>query len=755
MINLSSKDLSTDQINLLERGLKFTPTPSSDTTTLASDLKQFGRKLRLREFFYQEEEPDDPDSENSARQQFRNKSMFNPPRGRDRSLDLCIDSLNQVASNLDGTKRGNKHNLPYLEHKALDDLKNDQSLVIKEADKGGAVVVMDTSFYAEKMKEMLEQDTYNTLQDNADQNTMKKIKQLLSKHNILHEKEYDFLTNFDYKTANFYGLPKIHKSKQIQDAINQQKSSYIVIRSPDDLPFRPIVAGPACPTSRLSKFIDHILQPFTKHVQSYVRDDIDFLNKLPTSLDQLGEGYLATFDATSLYTNIDHNLGLQAIQYWIEKHPSSLLTGYNVEFIKEAVQLILENNTFQFDDQNYLQVSGTAMGTQMAPTYATLTVGYVEQLLHDKINAEKGKDYSSYVKEHWKRYLDDCFIYWPKRLGDIGHFLEMLNNMHPKLHFTMNIDKIKMPFLDILIKKKNDHLITDIYHKDTDGYNYVPFNSCHPHHTKTNIPYNLARRICTIVSDKTTQDTRLHEMSVTLQTKGYPKKIIKDSIAKAKSFDIVTLRSSVPKTKCDANTIIFTQTHNPNNPQIHQDVERATSILSTSSNMRKVMDKTKIVRSFRQPPNLKKLLTSAKFNLSGQSDNTGVRKCTDKRCKCCPHMKVGKTCIFENGTTFEIKSNMDCNSKCLLYVITCSGCNGQYIGETGDVLRNRVRVHRQHIRDPKTRILNVSEHIATCSNDTLNFTIVPFYKMNTDCTITRREKEDYFIKKFNPSLNNK
>jgi hypothetical protein len=339
--------------------------------------------------------------------------------------------------------------------------------------------------------------------------------------------------------------------------------------------------------------------------------------------------------------------------------------------------LILENNTFQFDDRIYLQASGTAMGTQMAPTYATLTVGYVEQLLHDKLIIEKGNDYASYVEQYWKRYLDDCFIYWPEALGDIGHFLEMLNDMHPKLHFTMNIDKIKMPFLDILVIKQNDNLTTDIYHKDTDGYNYVPFNSCHPHHTKTNIPYNLARRICTIVSDKTTQDARLHDMSVTLLTKGYPKKIIQDSISKAQNLDIATLRSGATKTKCDANTIIFTQTHNPNNPQIHQDVERATSILSTSNDMRKVMDKTKILRSFRQPPNLKKILTSAKFNAAGQSSNTGVRQCTDKRCKCCPHIQVGKTCLFENGTTFEIKSNMDCNSKCLLYVITCSGCNGQ------------------------------------------------------------------------------
>ena len=42
------------QINLLRRGLKFTPTPKPNTIELKSDIQEFTRKLRLIEFFHSE-----------------------------------------------------------------------------------------------------------------------------------------------------------------------------------------------------------------------------------------------------------------------------------------------------------------------------------------------------------------------------------------------------------------------------------------------------------------------------------------------------------------------------------------------------------------------------------------------------------------------------------------------------------------------------------------------------------------------------
>ncbi len=193
-------------------------------------------------------------------------------------------------------------------------------------------------------------------------------------------------------------------------------------------------------------------------------------------------------------------------------------------------------------------------------------------------------------------------------------------------------------------------------------------------------------------------------------------------------------------------------THNPNNPGIQKDINSSLSILGTSSKINTIMNKTKVIRSRRQPPSLKHQLTNAKFssNVDGPSF---VKKCGDKRCKCCSHIRESNNIKFEIGVLFHVKSDMNCNSSNLIYVITCTGCNGQYIGETGDILRNRVRVHRQHVNDPNTRQLIVSEHIDNCAKTEPKFYVFPFLKLNNNDTILRREKEQFFIRKFKPTLN--
>ena len=64
---------------------------------------------------------------------------------------------------------------------------------------------------------------------------------------------------------------------------------------------------------------------------------------------------------------------------------------------------------------------------------------------------------------------------------------------------------------------------------------------------------------------------------------------------------------------------------------------------------------------------------------------------------------------------FRIKHSMNCTSTNLIYAITCAGCGHNYIGETGDVLRYRVTVHKQQFRDPQIRMLGVRKHIDECA----------------------------------------
>ena len=155
-------------------------------------------------------------------------------------------------------------------------------------------------------------------------------------------------------------------------------SSYVEVTDVDDLKLRPIVDGPSCLTNRLSNLLDILLQPFTKHVKSNLRDTTDFLNEVqPNTLH-------ASFDIEALYSIIPQDLGIQAVEYWLEKYPEELRNRFSKYFVLDGIKFIFENNTFSFNQAHYKQVKGTAMGTKVAPVYATLTLGYLEEKLYEK-----------------------------------------------------------------------------------------------------------------------------------------------------------------------------------------------------------------------------------------------------------------------------------------------------------------------------------------------------------------------------------
>ena len=97
---------------------------------------------------------------------------------------------------------------------------------------------------------------------------------------------------------------------------------------------------------------------------------------------------------------------------------------------------------------------------------------------------------------------------------------------------------------------------------------------------------------------------------------------------------------------------------------------------------------------------------------------------------------------------------MSCDSSDVQYVVICDGCGEEYIGETGEgetVLRDRVRVYCQHIRQEEYQMLNVEEHIRKCGKG--KFKIFPFLQMRTGDTNLRRAIEKKFQLKFMASLN--
>ena len=189
----------------------------------------------------------------------RNNSYFEPPRGRNNMLDEYIDLTKVIPRN--DTQRKRSFNITRNERFAIDSLAKDTLIVIKEADKGGGIVIMNKEFYKTKLLEMLEDKSfYKLIENQTTKETMKKLKKVVSLLKEITRNERNYLLDFECKSSMFYGLPKIHKSKLINKECTQIDGEYLELLDPEDLTFRPIVAGPACETHRLGNLIDILLK---------------------------------------------------------------------------------------------------------------------------------------------------------------------------------------------------------------------------------------------------------------------------------------------------------------------------------------------------------------------------------------------------------------------------------------------------------------------------------------------------------------
>ena len=124
-----------------------------------------------------------------------------------------------------------------------------------------------------------------------------------------------------------------------------------------------MVSSVGCHTEKISKFVDHHLQPMNRNLESYVQDTTDLVKKLDSlPEDPRKDTILVTLDVRSLYTNIPNNEGLDAIKTYFRNRAA---TGDRIlsKVICTFLTLILTLNNFVFNGENYVQTNGASMGT--------------------------------------------------------------------------------------------------------------------------------------------------------------------------------------------------------------------------------------------------------------------------------------------------------------------------------------------------------------------------------------------------------
>ena len=136
-----------------------------------------------------------------------------------------------------------------------------------------------------------------------------------------------------------------------------------------------------------------------------------------------------------------------------------------------------KDNVFEFNNQYYRQIHGTAMGTKAAPTYACLYMWDLELDFFNKARIPKSKP------SLWYRYIDDIIMIREDSYKELMDFLEELNHFNLHIKFTWTISQTQATFLDVDLKKtKFDDtwiISTKTHIKPTNTHQYVMRNSCH------------------------------------------------------------------------------------------------------------------------------------------------------------------------------------------------------------------------------------------------------------------------------------
>ena len=208
---------------------------------------------------------------------------------------------------------------------------------------------------------------------------------------------------------------------------------------------------------------------------SYIQNSTKLLEKLDKFPQLPKNTKLFTSDATSMYTNIDPDEGINVLRKYITTYKSEVKETVNTELICDLTKLVMNTNIFKFGDTWWHQQIGTAMGTPCACIYATIFFAWFER---------------QYILQKYKRNLllysrqiDNIFGIWiddPSNPNSWKEFQLDLNNQCKLQWNTEELDT-KVNFLDLTISiDKQGKLTYQTFQKPMNPFLYIPGHSAHP-----------------------------------------------------------------------------------------------------------------------------------------------------------------------------------------------------------------------------------------------------------------------------------
>ena len=367
----------------------------------------------------------------------------------------------------------------------------------------------------------------------------------------------------------------------------------------------------------------------------------------------------------------------------------------------------------------------------------------------------------------WIRFIDDIFFIWTHGQEKWNSFFKNLNSFHDSIKFTSEISTQSVPFLDMEVKLVEGKIETDLYTKPTDCHNFLQWSSCHPRSTKKGIPYSQALRLRRICSNEKDFTKRLHMLEGYFRKSGYPLKYIIPAFLEVKSMPRLTTLNYIEHN--ENSRVTFPITYHPNLHDLQKTVLEKYNNILLRDPRNKLIFKDPPMVSYRRCKNLQGYLTRSSLMTRSVANFGGFSNCLNPTCGTAKYVLhrynvPGNT--FTSTVTqqsFPISQSLNCESHNIIYLVTCTKCLQQYVGETGRKHHDRALEHLKSIDTDIKKIEEniergrkntpISRHFSGKNHNTSHFSVQVIEKCKKEDTAYRRTRENFWEITLKPQIN--
>ena len=552
--------------DLLWNGLKFCLQPALPKPKLDTTIHRLTQDIRRQAYW----KTHAADLEDSYNPKLYIKSKWEPPQAAP-ALEDAIDKLQQHLHQQVQINQGSqhrRHNLYASSRLLIRTLKTSPDHIILPTDKNLGPAILERSTYKTRCLQdhLLDSNTYQRLEPwEADCHMFRATKafeHLIKTHKAsLPDSEQTYFRRCFEETRRlpqFYCTPKVHKKPKWKT--------------------RPIVS---CVNSRmgdLSKWVDVQLQKLIHLCPGYLQDSRAYLTKLRRLGKLPATAIILTADAVSMYTNINTTHALATLQKWFTLHKNDLPQDYPTQMVLEATKLVMTNNVFQFDDTYWLQLTGTAMGSNLAVAYATIYYAY-----HEETTILPALQHCLLL---YGRLIDDAGMIIDSALlppgvspGNLTNYLTNLLQFGD-LQWEVDPPGRTINFLDLTVTLEPDGTITtSTFIKPMNLHLYIPPKSAHPPGVLKSLIYGNLQRFWTQNTNKEDYISHTSAFFQHLLHRGYdPETLAPIFEAAAEKMDSPT-NTNPTQRDAHSNTFLHWEYH-PTGISRHAIRHAFTSILS-------------------------------------------------------------------------------------------------------------------------------------------------------------------------------